>query len=210
MVKYTKDYVTKHFKGIIVIIMFLIFISLLEDVLENEIMSIDVYMYRFAVDFLRSDWLTPIMEFFTFVGSAYVIIGICVLSLLFIKDKKIGLIICGNAAMITIINQLMKRIVQRPRPSGSYLLVNESGYSFPSGHSMVSMAFYSLLIYLIYRSNLNKKIKITLSVILVITIIMIGLSRIYLGAHYASDVIAGFSISLVYLYIIIKHIIQLD
>lgn len=73
------------------------------------------------------------------------------------------------------------------------------GYSFPSGHSMVSMAFYGLLIYLIWKNCANPKLRNSLCFFLALLIPLIGLSRVYLGVHYASDVIGGFVVSLVYL-----------
>lgn len=75
------------------------------------------------------------------------------------------------------------------------------GYSFPSGHSMISAAFYGFLIYLIYKKVKNKKFKITLIIVLSILIVSIGISRIYLGVHYTSDVLAGFTVSVSYLII---------
>ena len=70
---------------------------------------------------------------------------------------------------------------------------------------MASMAFYGFIIYLIYKSNLeNKKIKIVLCTIIAFVIVLIGISRIYLGVHYASDVLAGFIISFTYLIIFIN------
>lgn len=84
------------------------------------------------------------------------------------------------------------------------------GYSFPSGHSMISAAFYGFLIYLIYKKVKNKKLKITLIIVLSILIVSIGISRIYLGVHYTSDVLAGFTVSVSYLIIytsIVKKII---
>ena len=73
------------------------------------------------------------------------------------------------------------------------------GYSFPSGHSMISAAFYGFLIYLIYKKVKNKKLKITLIIVLSILIVSIGISRIYLGVHYTSDVLGGFLLSISYL-----------
>ena len=118
--------------------------------------------------------------------------------ILLIKNKKIGTSIIINLGTITILNVLLKGILQRPRPI-EYRIINESGYSFPSGHSMVSMAFYGYLIYLIYKYIKNKYLKYTLITILSALIIIIGTSRIYLGVHYTSDVIAGFLISISYL-----------
>ena len=102
-------------------------------------------------------------------------------------------------------NIVLKQIVQRPRPT-EYRIVNETGYSFPSGHSMVSMAFYGFLIYLIYKYVKNKYLKIGLITFLSILIISIGISRIYLGVHYTSDVMAGFCISVSYLVLYVSSV----
>ena len=107
--------------------------------------------------------------------------------------------------VITILNQILKRILQRPRPT-EFRIIEETGYSFPSGHSMVSMAFYGYLIYLIYKYAKNKYIKWALITLLSILICSIGISRIYLGVHYTSDVLGGFLISVSYLIIYISFV----
>ena len=103
----------------------------------------------------------------------------------------------------TAINLAIKDIVQRPRPLG-YRLVSETGFSFPSGHSMISMALYGFVIYLIYRYAHDRNLKWASIIFLSLLIIVIGLSRIYLGVHYASDVLAGLLISMAYLMIYLK------
>ena len=108
-----------------------------------------------------------------------------------------------NLFIITVFNQLFKFILQRPRPS-NYNIITEKGYSFPSGHSMVSMAFYGYIIYLVYKYIKNKYLKWIIISILSLLIISIGISRIYLGVHYTSDVLAGFLISISYLVIYIN------
>jgi len=122
-----------------------------------------------------------------------------------IKNKKMGFSIALNLLISTALNLILKNIVQRPRPI-EYRLIDESGYSFPSGHSMVSAAFYGFMIYLIYVNIKNKKVKSLMMVLLSILVILIGTSRIYLGVHYTSDVIAGFLISLSYLLVYISII----
>ena len=94
-------------------------------------------------------------------------------------------------------------IVHRARPTG-FRLITETGYSFPSGHSMVSMAFYGYLIYLIYKNVRNKKLRWAFITGFGLLIFIIGMSRIYLGVHYTSDVFAGFLFSLGYLVVYIK------
>jgi len=105
--------------------------------------------------------------------------------------------------LIALLNNILKLIVRRARPTG-FRLIAETGYSFPSGHSMVSMAFYGYLIYLIYKNVRNKKLRWTLMTCFSLLILIIGLSRIYLGVHYTSDVFAGFLFSLGYLVVYIK------
>ena len=122
-----------------------------------------------------------------------------------IKNKKIGLSIFSNLVIITVLNQLLKRILQRPRPT-EFRIIEETGYSFPSGHSMVSMAFYGYLIYLIYKYVKNKYIKWISIVLLSILICTIGVSRIYLGVHYTSDVLGGFLVSISYLILFISTV----
>lgn len=117
-----------------------------------------------------------------------------------IKNKKIKIAIALNIIIEPILNTTLKNIFVRPRPI-DYRLIEETGYSFPSGHSMASMAFYGLLIYLIYKNVKNKYLKWTLILVLSVLIILIGFSRIYLGVHYTSDVLGGFLISLSYLII---------
>ena len=93
------------------------------------------------------------------------------------------------------LNQIIKMIIARPRPDESTMLVSEIGYSFPSAHAMFSLAFYGLLLYYLYKMELNKKMKIFLGVVLCFLIILIPITRIYLGVHYASDVVAGLCLS---------------
>ena len=185
-------------KWTILLICVIIFLKILEDVFEKDKLIIDTIVYNFVVLKLRMEPLTTIMKIITNLGGAYFLIGITILSIIFLKDKKISLLISLNLVISTILNILLKNIIQRPRPEG-YRLIEETGYSFPSGHYMVSMAFYGFIIYLIWKKVENKKIKYTLCTILTILMLAIGISRIYLGVHYASDVIAGFLISLSYL-----------
>ena len=132
-------------------------------------------------------------------------IALTIVLLVLIKNKKIGISIFSNLVIVTILNQLLKAILQRPRPT-EYRIVEETGYSFPSGHSMVSMAFYGYLIYLIYKYVKNKYLKWISIVLLSILVCSIGISRIYLGVHYTSDVLGGFLISMSYLVIYISAV----
>jgi undecaprenyl-diphosphatase len=75
------------------------------------------------------------------------------------------------------------------------------GYSFPSGHALMSITFYGLIIFMLWQNEKNNAIKWLLTTLLVLLIIFIGISRVYLRVHYASDVLAGFSVGLMWLLI---------
>ena len=198
-----KEFIVKNLKWIIVFICLIGFLALAEDVFNKEIMNGDIIGYKVVSEFLISDFTTPIAKFITNFGGAIFLIVLVIILFIVIKNKKIGISIFSNLVIITALNQLLKRILQRPRPT-EYRIIEETGYSFPSGHSMISMAFYGYLIYLIYKYVKNKYIKWISIVLLSILICTIGISRIYLGVHYVSDVLGGFLISISYLVIFIS------
>ena len=203
-----KELIKKNLKWVVLFICLVGFLALAENVFNKEIMNGDIIGYKLISTFVISDFVTPIAKFITNFGGAIFLSIATVMLFLLIKNKKIGLSIISNIVIITILNQLLKRILQRPRPT-EFRIVEETGYSFPSGHSMVSMAFYGYLIYLIYRYIKNKYVKRTLITILSILICLIGISRIYLGVHYTSDVLGGFLISISYLVVYISSIKKL-
>lgn len=200
-----KEFTVKNLKWIILFICLIGFFALAEDVFNKEIMNGDIVGYKLVSTFLISDFATPIAKFITNFGGAIILIILAPMLFIFIKNKKIGISVILNLVIITVLNQLLKRIVQRPRPT-EFRIVEESGYSFPSGHSMVSMAFYGYLIYLIYKHVKNKYLKWISVILLSILICSIGISRIYLGVHYTSDVLGGFFISISYLIIYISAV----
>ena len=205
MKKKIKEFITKILKWIILFICLIGFLAIAEDVFNKEIMSGDIIGYKLVSTFLISNFATPIAKFITNFGGAIFLITLTIVLLVLIKNKKIGISIFSNLVIVTILNQLLKAILQRPRPT-EYRIVEETGYSFPSGHSMVSMAFYGYLIYLIYKYVKNKYIKWISIVLLSILVCSIGISRIYLGVHYTSDVLGGFLISMSYLVIYISAV----
>lgn len=201
-----KEWIKKYAKWIVLFICLIAFLAIAEDVLEKEIMKMDIFVYYITSKYIISDSITPIFKVITNLGGAFVLVAIAVLSLAIVKNKRIGICTCSNLAIITLLNQLLKNIVQRPRPN-EYRIIEETGYSFPSGHSMVSVAFYGFIIYLVYKYVKNEKVKWILITILACLVPLIGFSRIYLGVHYTSDVLAGACISISYL-ILFTHLIK--
>ena len=172
-----------------------------------EIEEFDNFIYENIARCI-SEPLTSILKIVTNFGGPIILVLITVGILLFVKNKKYGWYVATNLLLIAAINQILKYIVQRPRPN-EYQLIKQGGYSFPSGHSMVSMAFYGFLIYILYHKVQNKYAKWSLCIILAILIFLIGISRIYLGVHYASDVIGGFCLSVIYLIVFTQIIKQI-
>ena len=200
-----KEFIVKNLKWIILFICLIGFLTIAEDVFNKEIMNGDIVGYKLISTFLISDFATPIAKFITNFGGAIFLAVLTIILFILIKNKKIGASIFANLAIITALNQLLKNILQRPRPT-EYRIIEETGYSFPSGHSMISMAFYGYLIYLIYKYVKNKYVKWISMVLLSILICSIGISRIYLGVHYTSDVLGGFLISISYLVMYISAV----
>ena len=190
----------KNYKYIILLICIIILYAIIEDLFNKETIFIDLFIYKLIVLSMRNDVLTIIFKIITNLGGAYCLIIIAILCAIFIKNKKIAFAIPINLILSTMLNLGLKNIVERPRPIG-YRLIDETGYSFPSGHSMISAAFYGLIIYFIWKNVKNTKLKYISCILLSLLILFIGISRIYLGVHYASDVIGGFTISIAYLII---------
>ncbi len=186
-------------KKILLIILLIIFILLAIFVKAGFTQNIDNSIYQ-LIKKMRTENITQILKIITNLGgiSSLFFISLTVAVILCIfKKRKIGTIIVLNLLISSSIYIILKNIIQRVRPDISQSLINEAGYSFPSGHTTNNTAFYALLIYLICKNVKNKNICIILSVILGIIPILIGFSRIYLGVHYFSDVIAGFCLGII-------------
>ena len=148
MIKKTNDIIKKNFKWIICFICLVICSLLIEAIFNKEIIQIDNIVYTFISNHLINDTITPLIKMITFLGSATGIIILTIILFLIIKNKQQNILLGANLCIITLINQILKYLIMRPRPN-IFRIVEESGYSFPSGHSMVSMAFYGYLIYLV-------------------------------------------------------------
>ena len=180
----------------------ILFVYLTKLLLLNEIKLFDDMVFNLVAN-LRCEPLTIIFKFFSFLCSFYFVTILTIIIMLFSKDRKVTFYIVLNVLFCFFLNQTLKFFFARSRPTEINLIV-ENGYSFPSGHSMLSLAYYGFFVYLILNSNIKRKNKILAIISLALLIFFIGLSRIYLGVHYASDVLAGFAISAAYLILYIQ------
>ena len=146
-----------------------------------------------AVYSLRRPALTYLLTVITYLGNWQAVTVICLALLISWRTRKaFGYPLAFAASMSVVIYEILKAIFKRARPDEALRLIHETGFSFPSGHSMTSLVFYGLAIYLINRKLKNKMTAKILTVILSGLIILIGFSRIYLGVHYPTDVLGGF------------------
>ncbi len=191
----------KSLKYIMVSLFLIGFVVLLLNVRNHPILKIDGLINDFMLA-IRTNGLTRLMKILTNLGSGIFLICLSILLVIFIKERKKSFAICLNLLFGFLLNYGLKFLTGRNRPLEP--LIEVTGYSFPSGHSTASFTFYGFLIYLILKSNLSKKIKTIITTILVLIIITIMFSRIYLGAHFLTDIIGSILISIPYLIIFIN------
>ena len=182
-----KRYITS-----LVLLIFFIIIMIL--VITCNITTFDDNIYNLLYS-LRSSSMDLIMKTITQFGNTIPVIIITLVLMITLTSRKEVFLIGSNTILTVGSNQILKHIICRPRPNHLRLIV-ENGYSFPSGHAMISICLYGLLIYLVNKKIKNKLLKIVLTILLIILILGIGISRIYVGVHYPSDVLGGYLLSL--------------
>jgi membrane-associated phospholipid phosphatase len=170
------------------------FVELTEDLAENQLTGFDNTVTELVIS-MRSDHLTSFMVLLTRVGTqaGYFIIVTLLAAYFFFRHRSWKFIVQTVAVLLlaSLCNVALKQVINRARPSIEHL-VDVYSLSYPSGHAMSAMSFYGFIIFLTFRYEMNRRIRITIFVLLGLLIAGIGISRIYLGVHYPSDVLAGF------------------
>jgi undecaprenyl-diphosphatase len=118
--------------------------------------------------------------------------------LLFRRKIKLGIVVAILAIAGNELLHLMQQLIHRQRPAEP-LIENVAGYSFPSGHAFAAYTFFGLLTFLLARSKRLKTRKIILSIIFFVAATIIAATRIYLHVHYATDMLGGFCLSIMWL-----------
>lgn len=209
IIKWIRDFIRKNFHSenenlpyyltiAIAAVLFAIalngFVELTDEIAENDLTGVDKAITEFVVS-QRNEALTSYFTFATDLGdrNAYVIITALLALFFFLKKRSWKFIVQTTLVLVlaSLSNIVLKRVFSRPRPSLEHL-VEVNTLSYPSGHSMSSMAFYGFLIFLCLRHRMPRWLRFLLVALLIILIVSIGLSRIYLGVHYPTDVAAGF------------------
>lgn len=180
----------------LIICAIILFIILSIAIKADYLYGFESWIYSEATEHM-SDFLTTILIIITNIGGP---IGImCVCAIIFAIPKLRNRVAIPVTLAVTssfFLNIILKQLFARERPN-ILRLVSESFYSFPSGHAMVNMALYSILIIYAYKLIKNKKLKYSIYAILTSLILAIGFTRIYLGVHYAGDIIGGWLIGFV-------------
>lgn len=174
------------------------FACLLIKVLKGRAIRIDELGYLLFVERLRSPVLTVAMKAVSNLASLPFIVGVLVVAMLRAPCRVHVILAAVNVGAISAIDQLLKVLVRRPRPQG-FRLVEAPGLSFPSGHSMAAMAFYGYGIWLVRCGVHGLPFGAAIEIALACVILAVGVSRIYLGVHYTSDVLGGFCFSFAWL-----------
>lgn len=182
-----------------------IFVCLLIKVLKGQTIGIDELGYLLFVERLRSPVLTVAMKAVSNLASLPFVIGVLVAAMLWAPSRVYVVWAAVNVGAISAIDQLLKVLVRRPRPQG-FRLVEAPGLSFPSGHSMAAMAFYGYGAWLVRCGACGLPFGAAIEVALAFVIFAVGVSRIYLGVHYASDVLGGFCLSFAWLVLFVHFV----
>ena len=187
------------------IFLFIVFLIWSILMLKGKLNKIDSAFYN---KIKITNWKTNLWKLMTLLADAKLIAIFCILLLILIPNKRISLTIIINMIIMWVLIGTLKRIFKRERPNINRL-VNEKGYSYPSGHTMTATCFYGFLIFLIIISNIIIPLKTVLIILLSLIILLVGYTRIYLGVHYLSDVVGAilFGSSYLLLYIFFTYFI---
>ncbi|UOQ48541.1 phosphatase PAP2 family protein [Gracilibacillus caseinilyticus] len=182
-----------------------LFIELADDVLENEKFKIDHY-FQEVLTYTANDTLYQWMTWITEAGSVPLIaissVIVAVLLLIFTSNKWYSILFSLNMIGISLLTKVLKMVFQRNRPE-LIAAFDGTGYSFPSGHSTGAVAFYGFLIYLVWKLVTNRAVKWCIILLLGMLTIAIPYSRVVLGVHFFTDIMAGIALGLSWLIICI-------
>ncbi len=192
----------KTIKIVLFCICLIVFTIVTRMLLVNKVSAFDTYIYDLVIK-LKCKPVTVFFLIITTMCSMWFVALLTALIMLFSKDKRKAFYIALNVLLCFLLNQIFKYTFTRERPIGINL-INVRGYSFPSGHSMLSVAFYGFLAYLALHGKGSRRKRLLIISAFALLTLIIGISRIYLGVHYASDVLAGFVLSLAYLILFVS------
>lgn len=164
----------------------------------------DETIYALVASF-QGPTLTLIMKTATHMGGSEVLVplGVCFIIALFLRGFRIeALIVLMTLLIGDLLSDAAKDVFARARPVGLNLVELPDTFSFPSGHSMVGPALYGMLVVFFARLFPTSTLLVYVRLTIILLVSLICLSRVYLGVHYASDVLAGLSMSAVWYFVV--------
>ena len=171
----------------------LAFARIAREVAEGETREVDEFI-ELAVHELDTSWLDGVMRGFTFLGSPFGVLPLALVVVVWaVRKKETRAAVAFLIVMVATeaLNLLLKRTFERPRPTLFQEIETLHSYSFPSGHAMAAAAIYGMMGVVIAR--LAPRRRPLLLTVLPVLVLLIGMSRIYLGVHWPTDVLAGFA-----------------
>jgi undecaprenyl-diphosphatase len=175
---------------------FLIFICITRELLEGDVSSFDSAMLL-AVARTRTPWLTIAAVDVTALGSITLVVlftAFTLVVLIVLRDRLGALQLLVASAGAGILTLVTKDIIERIRPAEAQRLIVVSGFSYPSGHSLSTSALYLTIAIIAGRYIQHPGARAAIFLAASAVVIMVGASRVYLGVHYATDVVSGISL----------------
>jgi len=169
-------------------------------VLKNPVNAFDTAIHDWFVG-IRVAFLNPLIVAISYTGNWQAITPVCALLLFLPKTRKrFGLPLSTAALTCVGIYQLSKRLIARPRPSRDFFLLEQDGFSFPSGHAMTSVVFFFLLAMILWDLARERDPNARFggwSVLSLVWALLISVSRLYVGVHWATDILGGWCVSVI-------------
>lgn len=183
----------------IIFISLAVFAIIAASVASHDYLSFDTVIRNWVYS-RRTDALNSIIIPITYSGNVQTVFALGVILMLWKKTRKtFGIPFAIVSISSSVCYKVVKAFFKRPRPDVAVHLIKQGGYSFPSGHSMNCLVCYGFLIYLINIHCKNRKLARILTILLTLQIICIGLSRVYVGVHFPTDILGGWSLGLAFL-----------
>lgn len=178
---------------IIAVICSISFVILGQFAVHERLATFDRSIIQFVQSF-ESPFLTAIFRGFSHIGSGYgvtlITLAFCFIAFFFLHEKRKSILFAIAIVSTILFNAWIKTIYERPRPTGLRFM-EASGYSFPSGHTMMAVSLYAMIVYLLWRHMKNHRHKVMLICSSFVIAAMIAISRIYVGVHYPTDIMGG-------------------
>jgi len=180
----------------IVALALLAFIRITRELVEGDVTSLD-HTILLAVTRMRTPWLTSVAIDLTALGSITLVVlfsAFTLVVLLVLRDRLGAIQLLAASAGAGILTTVTKNFIERIRPEEAQQLIVVSGFSYPSGHSLSTSALYLTIAIIAGRHVQHSGAKAAIFLAVAAVLLMVGASRVYLGVHYATDVVSGISL----------------